>query len=207
MPTSKRIYKVENKLTGKCYVGQTGQSLRRRFQALIDGHSQPITKAIKQVGRSHFVIELLEEVSTDMGDAAERKWIEQLNSYEPGGYNVREGGIHGRLAESTKVKLRNREISAETRAKQSSARKGKRVSEKALRSLALGRAARWTPALKMAASCEGNPRARLTKEQVIEIRSSYAKGTFTQQQLAEMYDVKQVTISAILTGKTWRLPH
>lgn len=98
-------------------------------------------------------------------------------------------------------------VSPEARIKMSRAKKGKPASEKSLRNLALGRTMRWTPERRMAASGEGNRRAVLTKEQVGEIRSGYAQGLSTQQELAEIYGVKQVTISAIITEKTWKQTH
>ena len=202
MDSFRRIYKIENKLNGKCYVGQTGQSLRRRFYGNLN---QSIRRLIKELGRKNFIVELLEEVPLFEGDVAERKWIEKLNAYEPTGYNIREGGIRGRIAESTKQKLRGREVTVETRAKMVAAAMGKSISEKARESLELGRKLRWTEERKRASAGEGNPHSLLTKEKVLKIRELYASGFYSQQRLGEMFGVKQVTISKIITGKNWRL--
>lgn len=45
--------------------------------------------------------------------------------------------------------------------------------------------------------------AKLTEQDVIEIRNDYATGYFTKSVLARIYGVGQATISCIVTGKTW----
>ncbi len=48
-----------------------------------------------------------------------------------------------------------------------------------------------------------NPRARLSEDEVRDIRRLYASGGFSQQEIAEMYDVKQVAISRITRKTAW----
>lgn len=50
---------------------------------------------------------------------------------------------------------------------------------------------------------ETNQNAKLVEQDVIYIRQAYAQGT-TQTALAEIYGVKQATVSQIVRGKTWR---
>jgi uncharacterized protein YjcR len=50
---------------------------------------------------------------------------------------------------------------------------------------------------------EDHPQAKLTERDVKAIRT-YSKGGFKQQELAEMFNVKRNTISAIITRKSWR---
>lgn len=47
--------------------------------------------------------------------------------------------------------------------------------------------------------------AKLTDEQVVEIREAYARGGVTQVDLAEGYGVTQGLISGIVNGRRW--PH
>lgn len=47
--------------------------------------------------------------------------------------------------------------------------------------------------------------AKLTIQQVVEIRENYAKGKVTQQYLADYYGVTQVAISLILRMKNWKI--
>lgn len=50
---------------------------------------------------------------------------------------------------------------------------------------------------------EGNPNVRLTKEIVVRIRELYGRGVFTQEELGNMFGVKQVAISRIIRRVTW----
>lgn len=44
---------------------------------------------------------------------------------------------------------------------------------------------------------------KLTPERVREIRSLYASGLYSQQQLAQKFHVAQMTISKIIRRETW----
>lgn len=46
--------------------------------------------------------------------------------------------------------------------------------------------------------------AKLTEQDVRNIRSEYASGLYTQVELAEKYSIKQASISPLLLGKTWK---
>lgn len=50
---------------------------------------------------------------------------------------------------------------------------------------------------------EGNGMAKLTLEQVLEIRRRYADGGESQYTLAAAYGVRQGAISRVVTGKRW----
>lgn len=52
---------------------------------------------------------------------------------------------------------------------------------------------------------ERNGRAKLTAEQVNEIRTRYAAGGVSQQALGNEYGVTQAVVSAIILGKLWRV--
>ncbi len=57
--------------------------------------------------------------------------------------------------------------------------------------------------VRRALSGSTNGRARLTETEVLEIRSRYAGGA-TQVELSAEYGIKQTTVSAIVTRKTWQ---
>jgi len=46
--------------------------------------------------------------------------------------------------------------------------------------------------------------AKLTKNQVIEIRTLYSTGEYSQQQLANMFHVTRTPVEFIVQGKTWK---
>jgi hypothetical protein len=51
---------------------------------------------------------------------------------------------------------------------------------------------------------EKNTQAKLTAEQIAQIRDRYAKGGITQRALAGEFGVHQVTVSKIVKGQRWR---
>ncbi len=51
---------------------------------------------------------------------------------------------------------------------------------------------------------ENSPTHKLTEEQVIEIRKLLKEGKYYQWEIAEMYGVKEITISNINTGRNWK---
>lgn len=51
---------------------------------------------------------------------------------------------------------------------------------------------------------EANPKAKLTKAQVAEIRATFAKGNVTRTQLAATLDVSPSTVGRVLSGAMWK---
>jgi DNA invertase Pin-like site-specific DNA recombinase len=49
-----------------------------------------------------------------------------------------------------------------------------------------------------------SPHARITEEQVVEMRRRYAAGDVTQHELAEEFGVNQTTISRIIHLRRWK---
>jgi DNA-binding transcriptional regulator LsrR (DeoR family) len=49
-----------------------------------------------------------------------------------------------------------------------------------------------------------SPRAKLTEDDVLEIRRLYAVGDCTQGELAERFDVAQATIHRVVRRRNWR---
>ncbi len=110
------IYKIENKINGKLYVGQTicpKNRKKQHFSKTFHGNSA-FDRALLKYGRSSFDFSIVEELGI-LADANKREyyWIERLNSLVPSGYNLKEGGGAGGLD------------SSETRQKKSLAKQGK----------------------------------------------------------------------------------
>ena len=51
---------------------------------------------------------------------------------------------------------------------------------------------------------ERNGKAKLVAEEVQQIRALYATGEWTQHQLARRFGISQLTVSNIVTRKTWK---
>lgn len=134
MDKSGIIYKITNKVNGKIYIGQTIQALEKRWRFHVRGagksSSMPICRAIRKYGEDNFELSIICSASNrDELDSLEEKYISEMNSLVPSGYNLRAGGHSSRLHPDSIEKMReahkNRPpISEETHAKLSAAQLG-----------------------------------------------------------------------------------
>lgn len=92
------IYKIENNINGKIYIGQTIQELKIRFKrhcsfsALSESEANmPIKRAIKKYGKENFTISVIEECDNSIINDREIFWIQKYNSFK-NGYNATLGG-------------------------------------------------------------------------------------------------------------------
>lgn len=98
------IYKFENKINGKIYVGQTVQKLSKR----ISSHKHPganknlpIDAAIRKYGIENFSITTIDHAnSVDELNEKEKFWIKYYDCISPKGYNLEEGGRNSRKSKS-----------------------------------------------------------------------------------------------------------
>ena len=89
------IYKITNKLNGKCYVGQS-QNIFKRWS--VHGNknnanncSMVIAKAVTKYGVENFTFEILELCSKNELNDKEKYWISKFDTYSKG-YNSTTGG-------------------------------------------------------------------------------------------------------------------
>lgn len=95
------IYCIQNKINGKCYIGQTARSVKERFKAHCD-HSVSgklkIQRAIRKYGKENFeVITLMYlDSNTEIGLRAKLNYVEKYFvcrfNTKKGGYNMTDGG-------------------------------------------------------------------------------------------------------------------
>lgn len=89
------IYKIENDINQKIYIGKTTRSLEERFaehcrMSKLEGkEKRPLYAAMRKYGIEHFHISLIEE--TYEPEERERYWIEYFSSFK-NGYNATQGG-------------------------------------------------------------------------------------------------------------------
>jgi group I intron endonuclease len=120
------IYKVTNRITGKCYIGQTTRNIEIRkiehARRMKDRSINYFHNALRKYGLKNFKWETLCECSSkEELDDMEFHYIKQYNSYYTNnGYNTTRGG-EGRF---------DFIVSNETREKLSKANKGKKRNEK-----------------------------------------------------------------------------
>ena len=98
------VYKLTNSANGKVYVGQTTTSLAERWNRHVsyakltpDDRKTHLQRAIASSSAGSFSTEELERCGSQQElNAAERRWIEQLRSYDSTvGYNMTLGGDGG----------------------------------------------------------------------------------------------------------------
>lgn len=89
------LYKIENKINGKIYIGQTKV---KRYKERMAAHCRKngidslINRAIKKYGKESFVFDILVIVEDHMINETEIKAIKVFNSLAPHGYNLNGGG-------------------------------------------------------------------------------------------------------------------
>jgi group I intron endonuclease len=102
------IYKITCLINNRTYIGQTVNPLKTRWwqhcHAKDGKKSMPyIDKAIRKYGSENFTIEQIAEASSlDELNELEGKFIKELNSLKPNGYNLDSGGKNKRVHEDTK---------------------------------------------------------------------------------------------------------
>ena len=91
------IYKIENKINGQIYIGQTVKSVEKRFQQHKNNSNKSyfsqivLYKAFNKYGIENFKCSEIEEVPNELLDEREKYWIEYYDSYF-NGYNSTLGG-------------------------------------------------------------------------------------------------------------------
>lgn len=127
------VYCITNAITGKKYVGQTRNTLAKRWWwhklYAARGSSSAIHGAIRKYGESAFKLSQL-DVARSLEELNQKEifYIKQLNTLAPSGYNLTTGGDVFTHSEETRAKmsrsLKGRTFSQEARQRMSAAKKG-----------------------------------------------------------------------------------
>lgn len=93
------IYKIENLINHKCYIGQSTDIKKRWKDHRSCGKNsdnreahKPLYKAMYKYGLNNFDFSILEECLQDELNEREIYWIKEYNSLIPNGYNLTFGG-------------------------------------------------------------------------------------------------------------------
>lgn len=101
------IYMIKNKKNGKAYIGQTTQSVFKRWNHHIKSKNNSIiSKALKNNVSNFEFIELITCFSKEDLNYFEKKLISELNTISPNGYNLTSGGQNYDFTEEVKQKMR-----------------------------------------------------------------------------------------------------
>lgn len=106
------IYKITNKINGKCYIGQSNNCERRFKEHQTKGSRSriPVDVAIKKYGKDTFTYEIIEECSIEELNSREQYWITYYDSIK-NGYNCSEGGNQQSIGENNgRAKLTEKDI-------------------------------------------------------------------------------------------------
>lgn len=90
------IYKIENKINGKIYIGKTTNLVERigthfRETTWEREPSKVLYLAFQKHGKENFIASVVEEIEDDW-ESREQYWIDYFNSMAPFGYNMIPGG-------------------------------------------------------------------------------------------------------------------
>mgnify|MGYP002507802090 CR=1 FL=1 len=150
------IYRIKNKINNKMYVGQTKNSVARRWTEHKRDAKNPkyagfyIHRAIKKYGVENFEVDILEEAPCDLLNEREVYWINYYDTFKHG-YNLTSGGGQNiEVSDATKEKHRYNVIhgitghahlprelvyTKEVREKMSKANKGRKLTDEQRRKL------------------------------------------------------------------------
>ncbi len=89
------IYKIENLVNHKIYIGQSIE-IERRWQKHLNANDDfLIHKALRKYGKENFSFTILEECNKEELNEKENYWITYYNCIIPNGYNMINGGSNG----------------------------------------------------------------------------------------------------------------
>lgn len=104
------VYCITNKVNGKLYVGITTKGYENRFanhvrySRRLRGGCRALYNAMRKYGQDAFSVELIDTASSfEEMNQLEIKYIAQLGSLHPNGYNLTDGGDAGSFAEETRL--------------------------------------------------------------------------------------------------------
>lgn len=86
------IYKIQNKINGKIYIGQTRKSLNERISGHLISNSY-IGRALRKYGLQCFDISIIDMADTkEWLNDKEMEYIAFYDCKHPNGYNLTDGG-------------------------------------------------------------------------------------------------------------------
>lgn len=215
------IYCLKNIVNEKVYIGQTSRGLDVRFQEHKHDSRRgkkgckKLYAAIRKYGENNFTIEKLHETDSIFeANELEQKYIKDWDSIKSG-YNIAEGGRNSIPTEETRKLLsishkgpRNymfgKTHSPEARAKISKAKtgssgfwKGKNLPDSIKEKISKSR--------KGKTYGDKNPGAKLTWDQVDQIRYLFRTTNLTREQVAEQFNISLSAIKRIKANTHWKV--
>lgn len=181
------VYKITNEIDGKFYIGSTNNLVKRYYTHIYDMRSNRSTcikliRAVNKYGEKNFRFEIICECSTEEILKTEQEYIDNLKPH----YNV------AKIAGSNLGIKRTQETKFKKSISQKEKWKDESYRLKHLDSLSKN----WKSGIS-------HRMAKLTEEQVIEIKKQLANG-FLPKQVSDNLKLSYYSIKDIYRGKTWK---
>ena len=184
------IYIIKNIINNKMYIGSTKNFMKRISEHLHlleigSHHSIKLQNSINKYHFSNFEIRIYPiNTSREYLYDIEEKLIKEFNSFS-NGYNMSENsrtmtGWTEQQREQMKERMRNRTL-------------GKKCSEEHKRKVGIAKS--------IQNSGEGNPKSKLTKDDVLFIRNNVSQ--YTCNEFCSMFKVKKTAIRNIVHLRSW----
>jgi group I intron endonuclease len=184
------IYKITNEVDGKFYIGSTNNLIKRYYTHINHIRTGKNTcvkliRAVNKHGEENFKFEIVCECSTDEILKTEQEYIDSLSPH----YNI------AKIAGSNLGIKRTKETKLKKSVSQKENWKDEAYRTKHLENLSKN----WK-------SGSSHKMAKLTEEQVIDIKKQLANGLLPKQ-VADILKVSYHSVKDIHRGKTWKHIH
>lgn len=181
------VYKITNNIDGKFYIGSTNNLIKRYYTHIYDIRSGRNTcvkliRAVNKHGEDNFKFEIVCECSTDEILKTEQQYIDNLDPH----YNI------AKIAGSNIGIKRTEEVKYKKSISQKENWKDEVYKTKHLENLSKN----WK-------SGSSHKMAKLTEEQVIEIKKQLSNGLLPKQ-VSDKLQLSYYSIKDIHRGKTWK---
>ncbi len=174
------IYKLQNKINGKIYIGKTAKEVEQRIAEHLNAKSL-IGNALRKYGLQSFDIFIMDLADdNETLNEKERYWIKFHDCKVPNGYNLTGGGegiIGYRHSKESKLEMsksrKGKILSEETKKRMSQALKGRKHSEETkekIRQSNLGQKRSEEAKQKMSNAAEGRRHSEKTKKKMSDMR-------------------------------------
>ena len=217
------IYKFQNKLNNKVYIGQS-INIEKRFKEHLSNMLNPNTKdynskfyrALRKYGIANFTFEIIEEVSKNILNEREEYWVNFYNSYldgynsNSGGFKVTENEENHPMAKLTNIQVLDiKEILKNTKISQYEIANKYNINQSEISQINQGK--KWGSLgsyeypIRKDEKAKGalSHRATLSNEQVLDIRKRYVNET--GKEIYKDYEkfCSYTTFERVLIGKTY----
>ena len=220
------IYIAENTANGKCYIGQTVQSLKKRKVTHINAANRGSNLYFHRAIRKHGIVAfswriLLVENGLDRLNDAEIACIKKFKTKKPGGYNLNDGGGGNsgiKVSKETRKKISNslmgKKHSLESIQKMSEAHMGHvgwnkgvprslETRQKLSKALIGRKRPPFSEEHKRKFRGEKHGQAKLIEKEALEIRRRVDEGEL-QKTISEDFGVSLSCVCHIKARRTWK---